>query len=180
MKLQANCHALIALTARVKNPEPAAQALCLSLACCPQRDAREVALRESWARERDAALDREQSAASTRIRDLSNRQALALHASNMMSQAETLNTSGCRMPLQAEASMHARDQDNVGWRMCLNSNSSSMGKLDLPFTFYNGFTATADAHRQVHYQLCEVHGKAHAEPRQVNLELCCTVRHLGT
>ena len=49
--------------------------LCLSLACCLQRDAREVALRESWARERDAALDREQSAASTRIRDLSNRQA---------------------------------------------------------------------------------------------------------
>ena len=72
-KLQATCRALVALTGHVKSPEPAAQAHCLSLACCPQRDAREVALRESWARERDAALDREQSAASTRIRDLSNR-----------------------------------------------------------------------------------------------------------
>lgn len=38
-----------------------------------QRDAREIALRESWARERDAALDREQAAASERLRDNANR-----------------------------------------------------------------------------------------------------------
>lgn len=38
-----------------------------------QRDAREIALREAWARERDAALDREQAAASERLRDTANR-----------------------------------------------------------------------------------------------------------
>ena len=38
-----------------------------------QRDAREIALREAWARDRDAALDREQSATSHRIHELCTR-----------------------------------------------------------------------------------------------------------
>ena len=49
------------------------QQLRVSCSLLLQRDAREVALREAWARERDAALDREQSAASHRIRELSDR-----------------------------------------------------------------------------------------------------------
>ena len=47
-----------------------------------------MALREAWARERDAALDREQSAASTRIRELSNRHAPCMLPPNVEASAQ--------------------------------------------------------------------------------------------